>query len=201
MRLGFSIASVRPRPGSRSSASAPVPKWTSRSSKADERPALSPIIQARDDEMVEAPTPPRTPITTAVTLGFSVLVFGDARTGNGQLRIGKGIAQLVGRERLQQIVLDAAGDEIAIEAHVVHLAGGDHHRARLADLGERVDVAQRVAGLAEVDEQDARARARRRASATALAKAALVDLLGRPAMLDGDRAKNIRRCVVADEGR
>ena len=37
MRLGFSIASVRPRPGSRSSASAPVPKWTSRSSRAVER--------------------------------------------------------------------------------------------------------------------------------------------------------------------
>ena len=72
MRLGFSIASVRPRPGSRSSASAPVPKWTSRSSRAVERPALSPISQASEVATVEAPTPPRTPITAAMTFGFSL---------------------------------------------------------------------------------------------------------------------------------
>ncbi len=76
------------------------------------------------------------------------------RAGNGHLRIGEGVAQLVGGERLQQIVLDAAGDEVAIEADVVDLAGGDHHRARLADFGERVDVVERVARFAEVDEQD-----------------------------------------------
>jgi hypothetical protein len=71
MRLGFSMASVRPRPGSRSSASAPVPKWTSRSSSAVERPALSPISQASEVAMVDAPTPPRTPITEAMTCGRS----------------------------------------------------------------------------------------------------------------------------------
>src|SRR5688572_7403374 len=72
MRLGFSIASVRPRPGSRSSASAPVPKWTSRSSKAVERAPLSPISQASDEATVEAPTPPRTPMMAQLTLGFSL---------------------------------------------------------------------------------------------------------------------------------
>jgi hypothetical protein len=73
MRLGFSIASVRPRPGSRSSASAPVPKWTSRSSSALDRAPLSPISQASDEAMVEAPTPPRTPMTAALTFGFSLV--------------------------------------------------------------------------------------------------------------------------------
>ena len=155
MRLGFSIASVRPRPGSRSSASAPVPKWTSRSSSAVERPPLSPISQASEVATVEAPTPPRTPITAAMTLGFSFDGLDHARAGDGQLRIGEGVAQLIGREGLQQIILDAAGDEVAIEADVVDLAGGDHHRAGLADFGERVDVVERIAALRQVDEQDA----------------------------------------------
>ena len=114
--------------------------------------------------MVEAPTPPRTPITAAMTLGFSVDGLDQARAGDGQLGIGEGVAQLVGREGLQQIILDAAGDEVAIEADVVDLAGGDHHRAGLADLGERVDVVQRIAALREVDEQDARAGRRPTAS-------------------------------------
>ena len=114
-----------------------------------ERPALSPISQASEDAIVEAPTPPRTPITAAMTLGFSLAALVEARAGNGELGIGEGVAQLIGRERLQQIVLDAAGDEIAVEAHVVDLAGGDHHRARLADLGERVDVVERIAAIRE----------------------------------------------------
>ena len=71
-RLGFSIASVSPRPGSRSSASAPVPKWMSRSSSAVERCALAPSIQARLVPSVEAPTPPRTPITADMTCGLSI---------------------------------------------------------------------------------------------------------------------------------
>ena len=50
--------------------------------------------------------------------------------------MGEAVAQLVDRERLQQIIVDAAGDEVAVEADVVDLAGGDHDRARLADFGE-----------------------------------------------------------------
>src|SRR3546814_10517221 len=44
-----------------------------------------------------------------------------------------------GRKRLEQVVVDAARDQIAVEAHVVDLAHGDHDRARLADFGQRVD--------------------------------------------------------------
>ena len=67
MRLGFSIASVRPRPGSRSSDSAPVPKWTSRSSSAVGALCCSLNSHASEVASVEAPTPPRVP-TTAVEM-------------------------------------------------------------------------------------------------------------------------------------
>ena len=57
--------------GSRSSASAPVPKWTSRSSSAVERCDFSPSSHASEVAMVEAPTPPRTPMTAVITCGLS----------------------------------------------------------------------------------------------------------------------------------
>ena len=56
----------------------------------------------------------------------------------------EGVAQLVDREGLEQIVVDAAGDEVAIEADIVDLARGDDDRAGLADFGERVDVVERI---------------------------------------------------------
>ena len=59
----------------------------------------------------------------------------------------EGVAQLIDRERLQQIIVDAAGDEVAIQADVVDRARRDHDRARLADFGKRVDVVERVGRL------------------------------------------------------
>jgi hypothetical protein len=125
-------------------------------------------------------------------------VLGKTRARDGELGMGEGVAQLVGGERLQEIVLDAARDEVSIEPHVVHLAGRDHHRAGLAYLGERIDVAQRIARFAEVDEQDARA-GRDRKRLHRVAQPALVHLFRRPAMLHRNRTEHVRRRVVADE--
>ena len=83
MRLGFSIASVRPRPGSRSSVSAPVPKCTSRSSSAVVRFSLSLTSQASEVAIVDAPTPPRVPMTAIALCGRSRL----ASIGLGALSI------------------------------------------------------------------------------------------------------------------
>ena len=113
--------------------------------------------------------------------------------------MGEGVAQLVDRERLQQIVVDAAGDEVAIEADVVDGAGRDHDRARLADFRERVDVVERIGGFGQVDEQDVRA-GRDRQRLDRVAETALVDLLRRPAVLDRDRPKHVGGRIVADEG-
>ena len=121
-----------------------------------------------------------------------------ARAGQDRLGMGEGVAQLVDRERLEQIIVDAAGDEVAVQADVVDRAGGDHDRARLADLGERVDVVERIGGFAQVHEQDVRA-GRNRQRLDRVAKAALVDLLRRPAVLDRDRPKHVRGRIVADE--
>ena len=71
IRLGFSIASVSPRPGSRSRPRAPVPKWMSRSRSAVERCDFSLSSQASEVAIDEAPTPPRTPMTADITCGLS----------------------------------------------------------------------------------------------------------------------------------
>ena len=81
-----------------------------------------------------------------------------ARTGQDRLRIRERVAQMIDRERHEQIVVDAACDEVAIEADIVYLARCDHDRPRLADFRKRVDVVQRVSRFREVDEQDVRAR-------------------------------------------
>ena len=72
--LGLSIASVRPRPGSRSMANAPVPKWTSRSRSPVECPCARENIHARDAAIVDAPDPPRVPMTAVEIWGRSVLL-------------------------------------------------------------------------------------------------------------------------------
>ena len=128
-----------------------------------------------------------------VGLGFA------ARARQDRLGMREGVAQLVDRERLQQIIVDAAGDEVAIQAHVVDRAGGDHDRARLAHFGERVDVVQRIGRFAEVDEQDVRA-GRDRQRLDRVAQPALVDLLRRPAVLDRNRPQHVGGGIVADEG-
>ena len=111
----------------------------------------------------------------------------------------EGVAQLVDRERLQQIIVDAAGDEVAIQAHVVDGARRDHDRPGLADFRKRVDVVERIGGFAEIDEQDVRAR-RHRQRLDRVAQAALVDLLRRPAVLDRNRPQHVGGRIVADEG-
>ena len=63
------------------------------------------------------------------------------------LRIGKCIAQLIGAERLQQIVLDAACDEIAEQTDVVDLSCSDNDCARFADFCKRIDVVEGIAAF------------------------------------------------------
>src|SRR3546814_4986844 len=79
---------------------------------------------------------------------------GDQR----RLRAEECLAQSVRIERLQQIVLDAARHQIAIEANIVDAAGCDHDRARLAHLRQRVDVIDRIAGFRQIDDQHRGAR-------------------------------------------
>ena len=112
----------------------------------------------------------------------------------------KGVAQLVDREWLKQIIVDAARDEVAVQADIIDGAGRDHDRARLAYLRKRVDVVERIGGFAQVDEQDVRA-GRNRQRLHRVAKAALVDLLRRPAVLDRNRPQHVGGRIVADKGR
>ncbi len=116
-----------------------------------------------------------------------------------RLRMGERLAQHVGAQRLEQIVLDAADDEVAVQSDIVDLAGRDHDGTRLADLGQRVDVVQRVAGLGEVDEQDLRA-GRDGEGLNRVAQPALVHLLGYPAHLDRDGPHDLGGGLVADKG-
>ena len=123
-----------------------------------------------------------------------------ARAGQQHLRMDEGVADLVGAERFQQIIMNAAGEQVAVEVHVVDGAGRDDDRSRLANLGERVDVVERIGRFRQVHEQDVRAR-RDRQGLDRVAQPALVDLLRRPAVLDRDRRHQVGRCLVADEGR
>jgi hypothetical protein len=92
--------------------------------------------------------------------------------------------------------VDAAGDEIAIKAHVVDLADGDHDRARLAHLGERVDVVQRIAAFRQVDHQHIGAGVIE-SDCTALRRPPLLHFSDLPAHLDRDRADDVGAAVIA----
>ena len=116
-----------------------------------------------------------------------------------RLCAGERIAQLVGAERLEQIVLDTAGDEVAVQPDIVDLARGDDDGAGFADFGKRVDVVQRIAAFGQVDEQDLRAGGNRQ-RLDGVAQAALHDLVGGPTKFDRDRTQRIGGHVVADEG-
>ena len=78
------------------------------------------------------------------------------RRSEDHLRMRQRIAQLRGVQRLEQIVVNAARQQIAIEPHVVHLPDGDDHRAGFAHFGQGVDVVQRIAAFRQVDEEDRR---------------------------------------------
>jgi len=122
-----------------------------------------------------------------------------ARPRQDRLGMGEGVTQVIDRERLQKVVVDAAGDEVAIQADIVNLARCDYDRPRLADFRKRVDVVQRVSGLRQVDEQDVRARGDRQ-RLDRIAQATLVDLLRRPAVLDSHGTQHVSSRVVANEG-
>ena len=116
-----------------------------------------------------------------------------------RLRLRQCIAQLVSAKGLQQIILNAAGDEVAIQADIVHLARRDHDSAGFAHFGKAVDVVQRVAAFGHVDEQDLRACADRKAL-HGIAHAALVHLFRGPAHFGGDHRQQIMAMIIADEG-
>jgi hypothetical protein len=184
MRLGFSMASVRPRPGSRSSASAM------------RLLAEQPGEAGGDGRGADA-------AANADDGGHDVRLVDlslPARARQDRLGVREGVAQLVDREGFQQIIMDAAGDQVAVEADIVDLAGGDNDRAGLADFGEGVDVIERIGRFRQIDEQDVRTR-RNRQGLDGVAQPALVHLFGRPAMLDRDRPQHVGGGVVADEGR
>ena len=128
-----------------------------------------------------------------------VVHVGMFRRRQHRLRHGQRFADLVERQRFQKIVLNAARQKVAVQADVVHLARRDDHRARLADLGQRVDVVDRVARFGHVDEQDVRAR-RDRKRLDGVAQPALVALLDRPAHVGRRDADQLQRVVVADKG-
>jgi uncharacterized sporulation protein YeaH/YhbH (DUF444 family) len=116
-----------------------------------------------------------------------------------RLRIGQRVADLIERQRFQEVILNAARQEIAIEANVVDLARRDDDGAGFADLRQRVDVVDRIARLGHVDEQDIRAR-RDRQRLHRVAQAALVALLDGPAHVGGGDADQLQRIVVAHKG-
>ena len=70
-----------------------------------------------------------------------------ARTGENHLRLGQGVAKLICVERFQEIILDAARQQIAIQANIIHLTGSDNDRSRLAHFCEAVNVIQRIAAF------------------------------------------------------
>ena len=72
-----------------------------------------------------------------------------ARPRQDRLGMGKGVAQVIDRERLQKVVVDAAGDEVAIQADIVDLARCDNDRPRFGADGER--ILRRLRLLRKVD--------------------------------------------------
>ncbi len=120
------------------------------------------------------------------------------RSEDGQSLV-QSIVHLLGRKWLQQVVVDAAGKQIAIQAHVVDLAHGDNHGARLADFCQRVDIVQRIAAFRKVDHEDCRAGADAE-RLDRIAQAAFVALLRLPAHFDDDGTQNVQRVVIADIG-
>ena len=61
---------------------------------------------------------------------------------------------MIGLDRLQQIVVDAAGQQVAVKPHVIGNSGGDDHRAGLTHVGQRVDVVQRIGAIRQINQQD-----------------------------------------------
>ena len=131
-------------------------------------------------------------------MALGLVLVAHARGCEDRLCLIERIAQHTGAERLQKVIVDAAREQVAIKAHVVHLADRDHHRAGLAYFGQRVDVVERVAAFRQVDHQDVRT-GRDRQGLDRIAKPALVAFLGLPAEFDDHRAQHVERSFVAQE--
>src|SRR3546814_12608901 len=86
-----------------------------------------------------------------------------------------------------------------MKAYFVDLAGSDDDRAGCENLGQRVDVVDRIARFGHVDEQDVRT-CRNRQRLNRVAQAALVALLDRPAHVARGDADQLQRVVVAYKG-
>ena len=119
--------------------------------------------------------------------------------GENRLRFVERIAHLARGERLQKIIVNPAGDQIAIQTHVVDLAHGDHDGPRFAHFGERVDIGQRVAAFGKIDHQDIGA-GRNRERLDRVAQATFGAFFRRPAQFRDDRPQRIDCGVVAQEG-
>ena len=106
-----------------------------------------------------------------------------------------------GVDRRDQILADAALQQLAIEHHVVDVADDDHLRARVAVLGQLVELGQDlVARQAALDDDQVRRRVllivrdRRLDAAHVHADVRL----GQPAILGGDLHDLGRRAVLAE---
>ena len=119
------------------------------------------------------------------------------RTVQNGLGMGKGFAKLVSAEWLQEIVLDTARHEVPIQADIVDFTCCDHNGARLANLGERVDVVQRIARFRQVHKQDVGA-CRDRERLDRITQATFVDLFNRPAHFRANGANGVGGSIVAD---
>src|SRR3546814_19692015 len=63
-------------------------------------------------------------------------------------------AKLVCAEGLQQIILQPAGNEVAIKTHIIDLPGCNDHGSRFAHFSETIDIVQRIARFRYIYEED-----------------------------------------------
>ncbi len=122
-----------------------------------------------------------------------------ARGAENRLRLIERVAQRRRGKRLEEVVVDSACEQIAVEPHIIDLPDGDHHGARFANLGQRIDIVERVAAFRQIDEQDVGAGTDRE-RLDRVAQTALVAFLRRPAEFDDHRTQHVERILVADIG-
>ena len=67
------------------------------------------------------------------------------------LRLREGFAQVIGAKGLEEVILQPAGDEVAVETDIVDLTGRDDYGSRLTYFGQAIDVVDRIARLRHVD--------------------------------------------------
>ena len=122
-----------------------------------------------------------------------------SRGAEHRLRLVERVAQLPRRQGLEQIVVNTARQQVAIQAHVVHLPDGDDDGARLAHFGQRVDVVEGIAAFGQIDHQDVGA-GRHGQGLDRVAQSALGAFFRLPAQFDDDGPEHVERGFIADEG-